>query len=135
MGLTFRPVGRLAHHGRCFEPATHTTSRYPLRAVCGDVFRRHECATRTVKRVVQELGGKSPNAILPDADLDKAVRAGVVRCFMNTEQSCQAPTRILIERSQREGAVAIAQRTVETVRIGDPLKTTVRPLVSRAQFD
>jgi aldehyde dehydrogenase (NAD+) len=96
-----------------------------------------KAAADTVKRVAQELGGKSANIILPDADLAKAVPAGVLRCFTNTGQSCQAPTRMLVHRSQRDEAVAIARQAVETVRIGDPLdaKTTMGPLVSKAQFD
>jgi aldehyde dehydrogenase (NAD+) len=96
-----------------------------------------KAAADTVKRVAQELGGKSANIILPDADLAKAVPAGVLRCFTNTGQSCQAPTRMLVHRSQRDEAVAIARQAVETVRVGDPLdaKTTMGPLVSKAQFD
>ena len=68
-----------------------------------------KAAADTVKRVVQELGGKSANILLPDADLDKAVPAGVLRCFTNTGQSCQAPTRMLVHRSQRDAAVALAK--------------------------
>jgi aldehyde dehydrogenase (NAD+) len=96
-----------------------------------------KAAADTVKRVAQELGGKSPNIVLPDADLEKAVPAGVLRSFTNTGQSCQAPTRMLVHRSQRDDAMAIAKRTAETVRVGDPLdaKTTMGPLVSKAQFD
>jgi aldehyde dehydrogenase (NAD+) len=96
-----------------------------------------KAAADTVKRVTQELGGKSPNIILPDADLEKAVPAGVLRSFTNTGQSCQAPTRMLVHRSQRDDAVAIAKRAADTVRVGDPLdpQTTMGPLVSKAQFD
>jgi aldehyde dehydrogenase (NAD+) len=94
-------------------------------------------AATTVKRVVQELGGKSANILLPDADLEKAVPAGVLRCFTNTGQSCQAPTRMLVHRSQRDAAVALARTAADQVRVGDPLdpKTTMGPLVSKAQFD
>ena len=96
-----------------------------------------KAAADTVKRVTQELGGKSPNIILDDADLEKAVPYGVLRCFTNTGQSCQAPTRMLIHRSQRDEVLRLAKQTVETVRVGDPLDpaTTMGPLVSRAQFD
>jgi aldehyde dehydrogenase (NAD+) len=96
-----------------------------------------KAAADTVKRVAQELGGKSANIVLPDADLEKAVPAGVLRSFTNTGQSCQAPTRMLVHRSQRDEAVAIAKRTAEAVRVGDPLdaNTTMGPLVSKAQFD
>jgi aldehyde dehydrogenase (NAD+) len=95
-------------------------------------------AAGTVKRVVQELGGKSANIILPDADLQKAIPAGVLRCFTNTGQSCQAPTRMLVHRSQRDDAVALAKKAAaDQVKVGDPLdpKTTMGPLVSKAQFD
>jgi aldehyde dehydrogenase (NAD+) len=94
-------------------------------------------AATTVKRVVQELGGKSANILLPDADLEKAVPAGVLRCFTNTGQSCQAPTRMLVHRSQRDAAVALARNAADQVKVGDPLdpKTTIGPLVSKAQFD
>ena len=96
-----------------------------------------KAAADNVKRVAQELGGKSANIVLPDADLEKAVPAGVLRCFTNTGQSCQAPTRMLVHRSQLEQAAALAQRTAEGVRLGDPLdpQTTMGPLVSKAQFD
>jgi aldehyde dehydrogenase (NAD+) len=94
-------------------------------------------AAATVKRVVQELGGKSANIMLPDADLATAVPAGTLRCYTNTGQSCQAPTRMLVHRSQRDQAVAFAKLTAEQVKVGDPLdpKTNMGPLVSKAQFD
>ena len=87
--------------------------------------------------MVQELGGKSANIVLPDADLEKAIPAGVLRCFTNTGQSCQAPTRMLVHRSQRDAAVALAKTAADQVKVGDPLdpKTTMGPLVSKAQFD
>jgi aldehyde dehydrogenase (NAD+) len=96
-----------------------------------------KAAANSVKRVTQELGGKSPNIILADADLGKAIPAGVLRCFTNTGQSCQAPTRMLVHRSQHEAAVALARQAAESVKIGDPLDpaTTMGPLVSKAQFD
>jgi aldehyde dehydrogenase (NAD+) len=94
-------------------------------------------AASTVKRVVQELGGKSANIVLPDADLEKAIPAGVLRCFTNTGQSCQAPTRMLVHRAQRDAAVALARKAADQVEVGDPLEpeTTMGPLVSKAQFD
>lgn len=97
-----------------------------------------KAAAETVKRVAQELGGKSANIILEDADLAKAVPAGVLRCFTNTGQSCQAPTRMIVHRSQRDTAIALAKQTAEErVKIGDPLdpKTTMGPVVSKMQFD
>jgi aldehyde dehydrogenase (NAD+) len=96
-----------------------------------------QAAAPTVKRVTQELGGKSANIILPDADLATAVPAGVLRAYTNAGQSCQAPTRMLVHRSQRDEAVALAKATAESVAIGDPRDpaTTMGPVVSRAQFD
>ena len=95
-----------------------------------------KAAANNVKRVTQELGGKSANIILTGADLNKAVPAGVLRCFTNTGQSCQAPTRMLVHRSDRDAAVALAKNVIEQVRVGDPLDpaTTMGPLVSKAQF-
>jgi aldehyde dehydrogenase (NAD+) len=96
-----------------------------------------KAAADTVKRVTQELGGKSANIILPGADLAKAIPAGVLRCFTNTGQSCQAPTRMLIPRGQRDEILAYAGKAVEQVRIGDTLdpRTTMGPLASKAQFE
>lgn len=96
-----------------------------------------KAAAATVKRVTQELGGKSPNVILKDADLDTVVPAGVLRCYTNTGQSCQAPTRMLVHSSQRDAAIAIAKRTAEQVRVGDPLDahSQMGPLVGKAQFE
>ncbi|HEV2508429.1 aldehyde dehydrogenase family protein [Bosea sp. (in: a-proteobacteria)] len=94
-------------------------------------------AAETVKRVHQELGGKSANIIVPGADLAKAIPAGVLRSFTNTGQSCQAPTRMLVHRDQLEEVLEIAKKTAEGVVVGDPLAdgTRLGPLVSKAQFD
>lgn len=94
-------------------------------------------AAPTVKRVTQELGGKSAYIVLDDADLDSAVRDGVQTCFRNTGQSCNAPTRMLIARSKMEEATKIAKRTAEETVSGDPLAetTVIGPLSSKAQFD
>src|SRR5690606_6116088 len=94
-------------------------------------------AADTVKRVAQELGGKSANIILPDADLQRSVIAGVHACYTNGGQNCQSPTRMLIHVSQRDAAIEAARAAVETIRLGDPLDpaTTMGPLVSKAQFD
>lgn len=94
-------------------------------------------AADTVKRVAQELGGKSANIILPDADLRSAVISGVHACYTNAGQNCQSPTRMLVPRAQREAAFAAAREAVESIRLGGPLDpaTTMGPLVSRAQFD
>ncbi len=94
-------------------------------------------AADTVKRVAQELGGKSANIILPDADLKAAVIQGVHACYTNAGQNCQSPTRMLVPRRQRDAAFAAAREAVSTIRLGDPLDpaSTMGPLVSRGQFE
>lgn len=96
-----------------------------------------KAAADSVKRVHQELGGKSANILLPDVDLKKAVPAGVMRSFTNSGQSCQAPTRMLIHETRMQEAVAIAKQTAEAVIVGAPLaaETQLGPLISRTQFD
>ena len=94
-------------------------------------------AADTVKRVAQELGGKSANIILTDADLRSSVIAGVLACYTNAGQNCQSPTRMLVHRSQRDSVFEAAQAAVAGVRLGDPLDpaSTMGPLVSQAQFN
>ena len=94
-------------------------------------------AAPTVKRVAQEMGGKSANIILPSADLAAAVAAGVNAVMSNTGQSCDAPTRMFVHRSQQAEALAIAKTTAEAIVPGDPLAdgTTMGPLISKVQFD
>jgi aldehyde dehydrogenase (NAD+) len=94
-------------------------------------------AADTVKRVTQELGGKSPYLVMRDADLRTAVTSAMSRCFANSGQVCQAPTRLLVHQSQYEAAVAIACEMVDNVKIGDPEDpaTSMGPLVNKAQFD
>ncbi len=94
-------------------------------------------AADTVKRVAQELGGKSANIILMDADLEASVQAGVYACYTNAGQNCQSPTRMLVHRSKREQAFEAARKAVETIRLGDPLdpKSMMGPLVSQQQFE
>jgi len=94
-------------------------------------------AADTVKRVLQELGGKSPNIILPDADLEQAVTDGVGACFINSGQSCDAGTRLLVPADRHDEAVAIAARVAETYRVGSPdaPETVLGPVVSQMQFD
>ncbi len=93
-------------------------------------------AADTVKRVAQELGGKSANIILPDADFESAVSKGVSACFSNTGQSCDAPTRMLVPADRHDEALAIARATAETVKVGDPraAETDLGPVVSELQF-
>jgi aldehyde dehydrogenase (NAD+) len=94
-------------------------------------------AAATVKRVTQELGGKSAHIILEDADLEGAVKEGVQSCFRNTGQSCNAPTRMLVPRSKMAQAVVTARLAGETTKVGDPFAgdTGIGPLASKAQFE
>jgi aldehyde dehydrogenase (NAD+) len=94
-------------------------------------------AAPTVKRVTQELGGKSANIILDDADLEQTVAAGVQSVVLNTGQSCNAPTRMLVPRARMKDAAAAAKRAAEAVKVGDPFAEGVNigPLASEAQFE
>jgi len=94
-------------------------------------------AAPTVKRVTQELGGKSPNIVLEDADLEKAVTGGVMHMYQNTGQSCNAPSRMLVPRAKLAQAEAIAAKATESVVVGDPAAkgTTMGPVVSEVQFN
>ena len=94
-------------------------------------------AAPSVKRVSQELGGKSPNVILPDADLKAAVEHGVEFCFGNVGQSCDAPSRMLVHRDQYEEAVNIAREFTLGVSVGDPQEhgDHMGPVISKTQFD
>ncbi|MEO3387999.1 aldehyde dehydrogenase family protein [Mesorhizobium sp. CAU 1741] len=103
----------------------------------GAGIRVAKLAADTVKRVAQELGGKSANIILTDADIAASVAAGVHACNTNGGQNCQSPTRMLVHRSQRDAAVEAARGAIETIRLGDPTDpaTTMGPLVSQGQYD
>lgn len=94
-------------------------------------------AAPTVKRVHQELGGKSANILLEDADFESAVAAGVDACFNNSGQSCNAPTRMLVPAAHHERAVEIARRAALAHRSGPPDQagTTLGPVINRRQFD
>jgi aldehyde dehydrogenase (NAD+) len=94
-------------------------------------------AAPSVKRVTQELGGKSANIILDDADIGSAVKEGVQACFRNTGQSCNAPTRMLVPRSKIAEAVVAAKHASEATIVGDPCSenTSIGPLTSKAQFE
>jgi aldehyde dehydrogenase (NAD+) len=94
-------------------------------------------AAATAKRVAQEMGGKSPNIILPTANLAEAVAAGVTAVMSNTGQSCDAATRMLVPRDRHAEALAVAKQTAEAIKVGDPRDeaTEVGPLISKLQFD
>jgi aldehyde dehydrogenase (NAD+) len=94
-------------------------------------------AANTVKRVHQELGGKSPNILLDDADFERAVKAGVLHVFENSGQSCNAPTRMLVPASRLAEVEAIAKKAAQAVTVGDPTSNEIEvgPVVSKIQFD
>ncbi|MDX7952845.1 aldehyde dehydrogenase family protein [Lichenihabitans sp. Uapishka_5] len=96
-----------------------------------------KAAADTVKRVSQELGGKSANILLPDVDLEVAVSKGVDGCFGNAGQSCNAPTRMFVPRALQDEAKIVARRAAEAYRVGpaDAADTGLGPVVSQAQFD
>ena len=94
-----------------------------------------ELASQTVKPVAMELGGKSPNVILDDADLSRAVPDGVAKCFLNSGQTCSALTRMLVPREKLAEAEEIAAATAAAFTPGDPFEESTRlgPLVSDTQ--
>ena len=96
-----------------------------------------QAAAPTVKRVTQELGGKSPNVLLPDTDFARAVPLGVTAAFRNVGQSCSAPTRMLVPRGHLDQVEALARETALGLVVGDPLAetTTLGPLANKAQFE
>lgn len=93
-------------------------------------------AAETIKRVSLELGGKSANIVLPDADLEKAARWNIQRAFFNAGQSCHAPTRMLVHESQIDQITPFLADEAQRFRLGDPLDatTTMGPVVTAAQY-
>lgn len=93
----------------------------------------------TIKRVTQELGGKSANIILDDADLETAVTQGVIGCFTNSGQSCNAPTRLFIPRTMQERAKVAAKAAAESVEVSEALADVtgmpIGPVVNATQFE
>jgi len=96
-----------------------------------------EAAAPSVKRVAQELGGKSANLVLPDADLREAAIYNVTRGFANSGQSCHSPTRLLVHENQLAEIVGFLRQAVAEIRVGDPTDpaTTHGPVVNRSQFE
>ena len=94
-------------------------------------------SAETIKRVTLELGGKSPNLVFADCDLEERVKVSVAECMLNTGQSCDAPTRLLVERSCYDQAVEIARRAAEATAVGDPAEEGehLGPLFDRIQYD
>ncbi|KAJ3338820.1 hypothetical protein HDU93_009042 [Gonapodya sp. JEL0774] len=96
-----------------------------------------KAAAATVKRVAQELGGKSPNIVTPDAPLEEAITKGVITMMNNSGQSCNAPSRMLVHRSQYQQAVEIAARVAKGVKVADPSKAgrgEIGPVANANQF-
>ncbi|MBV9994615.1 MAG: aldehyde dehydrogenase family protein [Caulobacteraceae bacterium] len=95
-----------------------------------------KAAAPTVKRVAQELGGKSPNIILEDADLKRAVGGGVRTVMNNSGQSCNAPTRMLVPSRRMDEVIAIAKEAAEATTVGDPNgNATIGPVVNKTQWE
>lgn len=96
-----------------------------------------QAAAPTVKRVAQELGGKSPNIVLPTADLQKAVSSGIMNMMTNTGQSCNAPSRMFVQKDQQDQAIAIAKATAESVKVGMPAEAApgaIGPISNANQY-
>ena len=96
-----------------------------------------KAAADTIKKVSLELGGKSANIVLPDADLAAAAKGAITQCFLNTGQSCNAPTRLLVQADQHDELVELLKEQVAKVSTGDPAdkSTVLGPVVSKTQFD
>ena len=96
-----------------------------------------KAAADTVKRVTQELGGKSPNILLEDADIPKAVSRGIMSMMVNSGQSCNAPSRMLVPAARQDEIIEIARAAVAKVKVGDPFAedTVIGPVVSEAQYN
>ena len=97
-----------------------------------------KAAAASVKRVTQELGGKSANIILEDADLEQAVSAGLQKCFGNSGQACNAPSRMFVHESQHAAALEFAKKAATVLRPGrptNPADTVMGPVATRAQYD
>jgi len=96
-----------------------------------------KAAADTIKRVHQELGGKSANILLDDVDLPRAVRKGVTDCFQNSGQSCNAPTRMFVPAALNDQAILAAKAAAEAIKVGPPEAegTMMGPVVSQMQYD
>ena len=94
-------------------------------------------AADNIKRVSLELGGKSPNLIMEDVDLEKAIKMGMTQCFFNTGQSCSAPTRMLVPENLHDQALAIAKNAAESMITGNPDSedTFLGPISNKTQYE
>jgi aldehyde dehydrogenase (NAD+) len=96
-----------------------------------------QASAPSVKRVAQELGGKSANIVLDDANIEKAIASGISQCFLNTGQTCTAPTRMLVSAKNYDKAVEIAKAVVEKTTVGDPMdeNSKMGPISNKAQYE
>ncbi len=136
------PAGVYNHITGAGEVAGEALSRHPdvaMVSVTGSTragVAVAKAAADTVKRVAQELGGKSANIVTHDADIEKAVRDGVDACFVNCGQACRAPTRLLIPAAVMEDAKRWAKEAAEAHSVGDPMtNVALGPVVNKLQFD
>jgi aldehyde dehydrogenase (NAD+) len=102
-----------------------------------DIDMISQAAAPTIKRVHQELGGKSANILLDDVDIKRAVRKGVTDCFQNSGQSCNAPTRMFVPAAMNDEAIAVAKAAAESIKVGPPTAdgTAMGPVVSEVQYN
>lgn len=95
-----------------------------------------KAAANTVKRVAQELGGKSPNIMMPDADMAKSVAGGIAHVMQNSGQSCNAPTRMLVPADRMDEVIVIAKQVAESTTVGDPTgNAQIGPVVNKTQWE
>lgn len=95
-----------------------------------------KAAASTVKRVAQELGGKSPNIMMPDADMAKSVAGGIAHVMQNSGQSCNAPTRMLVPAERMDEVIVIAKQVAENTTVGDPTgNAQLGPVVNKTQWE
>jgi aldehyde dehydrogenase (NAD+) len=139
-GLPAGVVNLVSGYGPVVGEALATHPEVDVVSFTGSVragSRVAELAAKSIKRVTLELGGKSANVILDDADLETAVKVGVSNAFLNGGQTCTAWTRMLVPAGRQEDALELAKRFAEGFRTGDPLDpaTKLGPMVSRAQRD
>jgi acyl-CoA reductase-like NAD-dependent aldehyde dehydrogenase len=140
VGLPAGVVNVVSGYGPVVGEALAAHPQVDLLSFTGSVRagkRVSELAAQTVKRVTLELGGKSPDIILDDADLRRAVADGVNKCFLNSGQTCSALTRLLVPRARLAEAETVAKESAERFAVGDPLAqgTKLGPLVSQTQRD
>jgi aldehyde dehydrogenase (NAD+) len=95
-----------------------------------------KAAANTVKRVAQELGGKSPNIMMPDADMAKSVAGGIAHVMQNSGQSCNAPTRMLVPADRMDEVIVIAKQVADSTTVGDPTgNAQIGPVVNKTQWE